>query len=433
MMWQAGHPDRPPPPRSQLPPTPTVCLVMIVKDEEAVVGRAIASCWDAVDCWVVVDTGSTDRTEDVVLAATAGKPGLFARRPWVGFGANRTEALSLARQQHPGARWLFMMDADDSLVLPADGPRRLLLGAASTEAEPAAYNVPMRKNEVRYVRAALTRADLPWTYVGKLHEVPHLAGGERMVPALPTPGVFVEARTEGARSRNPHKYRDDALVLEAELRSGAPEGGYARTLFYCAQCWRDAGVVPRAVELYKQVAANAASQWSEERYVACLNVVGMDPDWDQVFRHAWLALELNPRRREATYACLSRHRRSGLKPTRELVALAAHTDATAAAADALDPAWLFVDAEAYGWRYADEAAVAACNLGCPSSLPFAKTQAERCLSGPEGRSTPRLLENLHAIHNLMATAAMARAGPAAAPAAAPPPSGGAGAAPTPAP
>ena len=70
---------------------------MIVKNEAHVIQRCIDSVRPIIDHWVIVDTGSTDGTEEVVRTALADLPGTFVKRPWVDFAFNRTEALTLAR------------------------------------------------------------------------------------------------------------------------------------------------------------------------------------------------------------------------------------------------------------------------------------------------------------------------------------------------
>ena len=48
----------------------TVSLCMIVRDEEAVLGRCLDSVKDAVDEIVIVDTGSADRTKEIAAKYT---------------------------------------------------------------------------------------------------------------------------------------------------------------------------------------------------------------------------------------------------------------------------------------------------------------------------------------------------------------------------
>ncbi len=74
----------------------TICLNMIVKNEERVLGRCLSSVKRLIDYYVIVDTGSTDKTKEVIAKELEGIPGEVHDRPWVNFGHNRTEAIKLA-------------------------------------------------------------------------------------------------------------------------------------------------------------------------------------------------------------------------------------------------------------------------------------------------------------------------------------------------
>jgi glycosyltransferase involved in cell wall biosynthesis len=80
------------------PSQPRICLNMIVKNEAHVIERCLASVLPLIDSWVIVDTGSTDATPDIIERFLRGKPGQLHHRPWLNFGHNRTEAMQLALQ-----------------------------------------------------------------------------------------------------------------------------------------------------------------------------------------------------------------------------------------------------------------------------------------------------------------------------------------------
>jgi glycosyltransferase involved in cell wall biosynthesis len=46
-----------------------IVLNMIVKNEEKVIERSLGSVKDFIDYWVIVDTGSTDKTIDVIKSS----------------------------------------------------------------------------------------------------------------------------------------------------------------------------------------------------------------------------------------------------------------------------------------------------------------------------------------------------------------------------
>jgi len=91
----------------------TICLNMIVKNEAATIRRCLDSVRRFIDCWVIVDTGSTDDTQRVIADALADLPGTLYERPWRDFGSNRSEALDLARGR---ADYLLVIDADEVMA-----------------------------------------------------------------------------------------------------------------------------------------------------------------------------------------------------------------------------------------------------------------------------------------------------------------------------
>ena len=44
----------------------TICLSMIVKNETHIIHECLDSMWRNIDYWIIVDTGSTDGTQDLI-------------------------------------------------------------------------------------------------------------------------------------------------------------------------------------------------------------------------------------------------------------------------------------------------------------------------------------------------------------------------------
>ena len=78
---------------------PTICLVMIVKNESKVIERCIDSVKDHINYWVIVDTGSTDGTQSIITEKmkSLGIEGELHEKPWVNYGHNRTESMNLSK------------------------------------------------------------------------------------------------------------------------------------------------------------------------------------------------------------------------------------------------------------------------------------------------------------------------------------------------
>src|SRR5689334_18393350 len=87
-------------------------LTMIVKDEAPTIARTLASVKPHIDRWVIVDTGSTDNTRDVVRSELAGVPGELHEAPFVDFETTRNLGLERCGTETDFILWL---DADDEL------------------------------------------------------------------------------------------------------------------------------------------------------------------------------------------------------------------------------------------------------------------------------------------------------------------------------
>ena len=83
-----------------------ITAVIITKNEERNIGRCLESLKGVADEVVVVDSGSTDRTE--ALCREAGVR--FVSHPWEGYSGQKNYANSLAT--HP---WILSIDADEAL------------------------------------------------------------------------------------------------------------------------------------------------------------------------------------------------------------------------------------------------------------------------------------------------------------------------------
>ncbi len=82
-----------------------ISLTMIDKNEAATLDRCLPSVQDLVDEIIVVDTDSTDATQDIARQHGAR---LFDR-PWPdSFAAARNESL-----RHANGQWLLLLDADE--------------------------------------------------------------------------------------------------------------------------------------------------------------------------------------------------------------------------------------------------------------------------------------------------------------------------------
>lgn len=260
-----------------------VCLNMIVKDEAQVIRRCLESVLPFVDSWAILDTGSTDGTQQVIQEVTKGKPGLLVEGPWKGFAASRNEALAIARACG-NPKYILFLDADARMTFPE---------GFQWPNDKDAYYIQHRMGDLAYYRFDLVSTALEWEYRGEKHEAIHCLS-DFTHDTLRGPVIW-EAH-EGARSRDPTTWEQDARDLEAALERNP---GDTRAAFYLAQSYLCAGDRHKALASYLYRAGQGG--WEEEVYQSLYQAARIleDMNIDESIRTYLLAYEYRPTRAEA--------------------------------------------------------------------------------------------------------------------------------------
>ena len=332
----------------------SICLVMIVKNEEEIIRRSLSSVLPFVDTWCIVDTGSTDSTILKIKEITDefGVKGTLHERPWVNFGHNRSEALQLARSM---ATWSMMFDADD-IFKGFEGKKRENRQILSTTVE--VYSLTIKRGNttnMTWNRRGIFNNSLMWRYIGVVHEYADCPDLKNQQIVL-LDEVYIDARTEGSRSKDIDKYKHDAELLEKDLQENPTN---ERSMFYAAQSWRDYGNREKAFYWYSK-RADTMTGWYQERYVSLYNMIKLTDSLELKFQFAWRALTVCPKRLEATYEVL-RYTRS--KDLWSLQAYALGYISNKESTRKVDPGFLFFDNLIHNYAFDDEFAIHCYYLG----------------------------------------------------------------------
>jgi len=233
-----------------MPPHPRYCLNMIVRNEAAIIERALQSVVGVVDCCVIGDTGSTDGTPAVIRAfcAAHGIACELHEFPFVDFSQARNEALAHARRSPLAFEYLVLFDAD--MELKCDDPAALAFRDAD------AALVRQDSATIAYENVRLLRRGADARYVGATHEALAVTGNIARLT-----GVHFIDHADGAN--RPEKLERDERLLRTALEQ---DPGDHRAMFYLAQTLRDAGHHAAAAAWYARRAA--AGGWDEERWYA---------------------------------------------------------------------------------------------------------------------------------------------------------------------
>lgn len=261
----------------------TICLVMIVKNESKVIKRCLDRVKKHIDYWVIVDTGSTDNTPELIKEILSTVPGELHHRPWVNFGANRTESLQLAKKK---ADYLLLCDADEQIVFsPLFDANQLTQDA---------YLISYIGGTYTYSVPYLIKGDINWKYVGVTHE--YLDADQVFQREKIQHINILDLKDGGAKA---DKYERDIALLEQGI---IEEPQNSRYKFYLANSYRDIGNYEKAIEWYKKRIEDGG--WVEEvscsyEYLGkCYDALGNK----ELSLYYWLlGYDYNPSRIESLY------------------------------------------------------------------------------------------------------------------------------------
>ena len=345
-----------------------ICLNMIVRNEEKVIVRCIKSVLPIITSYCIVDTGSEDNTVQVMhdYLKTTGLPGKLYKSAWKDFATNRNEALTLAKTPKvdpatqkpafPVPDFILFMDADETLVFDN-------FDKSSISKDITSYFIGCHFGNVIYRRKLLIKADLDWYWCGVVHEAVTCPQDDKRATLQ---GVVNEPTNDGARSKNPNKYKLDANVIERDFI----ENPTPRSCFYIAMCYKDDLDGENARKWFKRRIEMKGSE--EELFISYMfagKFTHIDKDggfWKALpyFLHAH---ELWPTRAEPLYELAHGYRLNGFVNTAYEYAKHAET--------IKEPEeLLYIDKSVYSWRLADEYAVSYFQLtqDCVKTLEILK-------------------------------------------------------------
>lgn len=257
---------------------PLLSLVAIVKDENPNILATLASCENVVDNFLILDTGSTDGTQEAIRnwrsdgrcedlrwrGEGSSKPSGLCEEPFRPFAAllprqlidyaltrNRALDLHAAGARNLGrhysigvvttplragvdpepAVFTLFMSGDETLC---DGEAlRAFLEEHRDDTE-GAYTVNLRSGSSRWLYTRVLRTDAKWRYVFPRHEVPIGPNGEVSGSRIPT-AVIVHAASDPARRFR--RMLDDDLSILTHLAEDPSQAHpvRARAMTYLAQ------------------------------------------------------------------------------------------------------------------------------------------------------------------------------------------------------
>ena len=280
-----------------------ICLNMIVKDEAKVIEACLASVKPIVDYWVIVDTGSSDKTREIIQEFMKGVPGELHERPWINFAHNRNEALQLAKDK---GDYVLLIDADEVLSFSSD--------FALPKLDKDLYYIPVRQIGAADVRRnGLLNNRLNWKWEGVLHEIvtcPDAKSSEMLKGVVNLCNTHGECASGRSQNSQIEKYLRDAALLEKALLD---EPNNSRYVYYLAISYSAAKKYELAKKNFERRAAMPSTD-AHETYLTLYNLGMMQEilgESDEAIESLFKASAMRPFRAEPLFQIAKIYRKKG--------------------------------------------------------------------------------------------------------------------------
>lgn len=315
---------------------PLLGLVMIVKNESKRISEVLASYRPFINAWTILDTGSTDGTQDLIKGELAGIPGNLYEEPFVDFATSRNRALDL----HGTSTVFSIMPNGDVL-----SGGMFLAGFLEAVRLDHAGSYKVRIAPGHYYHPLVMRTGSGWRYKWRTHEC---ATGPNPGPAIP--GVIVH-RDRGQRTDEEWRARwtrdIQLLNLDREADPSDP-----RPYFYLGQTHECLGQYAPALAMYER--RSEMGGYFDEVFEAKYRIGKMKEKlgkpWAEIQQAYLEAHAHDTRRAEPLYAISQYWYDKNQHAISRIFAVAA--------AELPKPATdLFLDEEMYTWKANDRASI----------------------------------------------------------------------------
>jgi tetratricopeptide (TPR) repeat protein len=234
-------------------------LCIIVKNGGPQFEEMLIKNLQIIDCWTILDTGSTDSTIDIINSVLIGKKkGQLYCEPFVNFRDSRNRCLDLA-----GKTCKYTVMLDDTYII--EGDLRNFLNVVRGDQFSDTYSLYIKSNDTEYVSNRILKTDRNLRYIYKIHEVISKDNNICViVPIIKTNILDYRCDYMETRTMNRKKYDIQLLLEELEEDPNDP-----RHLYYLGQTYNILGNFEKSFEYFIKRIEAPNEGFLQEKIDAC--------------------------------------------------------------------------------------------------------------------------------------------------------------------
>lgn len=278
---------------------PTMCFATMCKNEEHCIQNTLESVYKHIDYWVVCDTGSTDRTCEIVknFFEEKGISGELHVDEWVGFDHNKSLMMERAKDK---TDYVLHLDADDLLINGLD--------FGKNDIGDDAYFMNVTRGTLKWMALIIFNNRLTWKFCGVAHTTIKCKEKESFTTKdISNRNSYVSGEGIGSRAFDPKKFLYDAEKLKKQFFDtllSDPDDLNSRSAFYTGQSYQDYGMLEDAIKWYR-LYTKLNVTWFEEIFECNMRIaycmMKLNYKLSDIESQMSLAINIEPDRAEPYY------------------------------------------------------------------------------------------------------------------------------------
>jgi glycosyltransferase involved in cell wall biosynthesis len=270
-----------------------ICLCMIVKNAGSLFEQVLTENLPHFDEWCILDTGSTDGTQDVIKRVLSSKYGALYEEPFINFRDSRNRCLELA-----GTSCKFLLMLDDTYVV--QGQLRGFLEKVRGDQFSESFCICIQSHDSEYFSNRILKSSNKLRYKYTIHEVvePNVA--------VTVPHYIARIKdytNDYMQNRTNTRKEKDLELLFKEVREDPND---PRHLYYIAQTYSCLENHEKKAEYFLKRVNHPVEGYTQEKFDACFELARtynfkLNKDWETCEKFYKQSSEIDPSRPEPYY------------------------------------------------------------------------------------------------------------------------------------
>lgn len=273
-----------------------VHLCIMVKNAGPMFEQVLTDNLPIIDRWTVLDTGSTDGTQDIVRRVLRDKKGQLIEEPFINFRDSRNRCLDLA-----GKNCKYLLMLDDTYAVRYD--LRSFLTLVRGDQFASSFSLLILSDDVEYYSNRVTLSERGLRYIYTIHEVIQDTNNKTNVVIPKNAGYIHDYRADYMEKRTMDRKQYDLQLLHDMVRDDPTN---PRHYYYLAQTYNLLEDYENASKWFRKRAFTELKGHDQEAVDSCFELARMynfkmGKPWEECKELYEKAFEMDRTRPESLY------------------------------------------------------------------------------------------------------------------------------------